>query len=154
FILQTDHRPLLALFNTSNTKGLSERTAARLRRWALRLIGYDLSIKYARTDDFGQADSFSRLIQDTRQDSSDTEMDQVIATLHVDAELDDMTLEAVGTTKTRNLLRKHTQQDDVLFKVMNRIQNGWHNNDKSDPDMVPYFNQSNILSVNNNIVLA
>src|SRR5436309_15970095 len=61
FILQTDHRPLLALFKTSNTKGLDTRSANRLKRWALRLIGFDFDIEYIRTENFGQADALSRL---------------------------------------------------------------------------------------------
>ena len=34
FILQTDHKPLVALLQSEDTKGLKPTTAARLKRWA------------------------------------------------------------------------------------------------------------------------
>lgn len=70
FILQTDHRPLLALFNPSNMRGLCDRTAARRRRWALRLIGFDFTIEYVRITEFGHADAFSRLISAAKKKRS------------------------------------------------------------------------------------
>jgi len=61
FILQTNY---LALFNTKDMKGLSERTSARLKHWALRLFGelfgYDFDIEYVKTEEFGKADALSR----------------------------------------------------------------------------------------------
>ncbi|GAB1860863.1 RNA-directed DNA polymerase [Camponotus japonicus] len=75
FVLQTDHRPLLALFKTSNTKGLDTRTANRLKRWALRLIGYDFDIEYVNSEKFDQADALSRLIQDAKQDVIDVDLE-------------------------------------------------------------------------------
>lgn len=69
FILQTDHKPLVALLQTENTKGLKPTTAARLKRWALRLLGYDFHIEYIATRDFGQADALSRLIEKFRRDN-------------------------------------------------------------------------------------
>ncbi|RLU19988.1 hypothetical protein DMN91_008547 [Ooceraea biroi] len=71
FILQTDHKPLVALLKTENTKGLKSTTAARLKRWALRLLGYDFAIEYIRTQDFGPADALSRLIDKFRRDNAD-----------------------------------------------------------------------------------
>lgn len=41
FILQTGHRPQLALYKSSKTKKLIETTAARLRRQAICFIGYN-----------------------------------------------------------------------------------------------------------------
>jgi len=79
FVLQTDHRLLPALFKTSNTKGLDTRIANRLK-WALRLIGFDFEIKYIKTEDFGQADALSRLIQETRQEI-DPDLEEVVASL-------------------------------------------------------------------------
>lgn len=70
FILQTDHKPLVALLQTENTKGLKP-TAARLKRWALRLLGYDFKIQYIRTQEFGQADGLSRLIDKFRRDNAE-----------------------------------------------------------------------------------
>ncbi|XP_024870004.1 uncharacterized protein K02A2.6-like [Temnothorax curvispinosus] len=71
FILQTDHKPLVALLQTENTKGLKATTAARLKRWALRLMGYDFKIEFIRTQDFGHADALSRLIDKFRRDNAE-----------------------------------------------------------------------------------
>lgn len=64
FILQTDHKPLVALLQTENIKGLKPTTAARLKRWAIRLLSYDFRIEHVRTQDFGQADALSRLMEE------------------------------------------------------------------------------------------
>lgn len=60
FVLHTDHKPLLAIFNPS--KGVPQHTANRLQRWALVLLGYDFEVKFVPTADFGYADVLSRLI--------------------------------------------------------------------------------------------
>lgn len=99
FVLQTDHCSLLALFKTSKTKGLDTCTANRLKRWALRLIGYDFEIEYINTEKFEQADALSRLIQEARQDTRDPDLEKVIATLQeVDTELQQV------VDKSRNFL--------------------------------------------------
>ena len=59
FILITDHKPLLALFNPQ--KGTPSMAANRLARWALTLSQYDYSIEYRRTSEHGNADALSRL---------------------------------------------------------------------------------------------
>ncbi|XP_025269718.1 uncharacterized protein K02A2.6-like [Camponotus floridanus] len=71
----------LALFKTSNTKGLDTRTVHCLKRWALRLIGYDFDTEYVNSEKFGQADAFSRLIQDVKQDVIDADLEEVVAAL-------------------------------------------------------------------------
>jgi len=75
FILETDHKPLLAIFGAK--KGIPTYTANRLQRWALTLLLYDFSINYISTDSFGHADVLSRLIN--RHVRPDEEM--VIANL-------------------------------------------------------------------------
>ncbi|CAF4387321.1 unnamed protein product, partial [Rotaria sordida] len=47
FELNTDHQPLLAIFNP--TKGIPVTTANRLQRWAIYLMGYNYTIRYKPT---------------------------------------------------------------------------------------------------------
>lgn len=127
FVLQTDHRPLLVLFKTSKTKELDTRTANRLRRWALRLIGYDFEIEYINTEKFGQADALSRLIQETRQDTTDPDLEEVVATLQeIDAELRQLVNESgqLLPSTARKKLREATFSDGILTEIIDRLQNG------------------------------
>lgn len=50
FKLQTDHKPLLAIFG--NKRGIPIYTATRLQRWALTLLGYSFQIEYINTESF------------------------------------------------------------------------------------------------------
>uniref|UniRef100_A0A1I7XMX5 RT_RNaseH domain-containing protein n=1 Tax=Heterorhabditis bacteriophora TaxID=37862 RepID=A0A1I7XMX5_HETBA len=61
FTLQTDHKPLLAIFG--NKKGVPTYTANRLQR-------YDFLIQYVNTTNSGQADALSRLIA-SQQDTTE-----------------------------------------------------------------------------------
>ncbi|XP_055615045.1 uncharacterized protein K02A2.6-like [Toxorhynchites rutilus septentrionalis] len=60
FILQTDHKPLVAIFGSK--QGIPPYTANRLQRWALTMLLYDFKIEHISTDHFGHADILSRLI--------------------------------------------------------------------------------------------
>ncbi|XP_046595312.1 uncharacterized protein LOC124294404 [Neodiprion lecontei] len=71
FILQTDHKPLVALLQPDDTKGLKLTTAARLKRCAMRLLGYDFRIKHIRAQDFDHADALSSLIEKFHRDNSE-----------------------------------------------------------------------------------
>uniref|UniRef100_A0A914XSI1 RNA-directed DNA polymerase n=1 Tax=Plectus sambesii TaxID=2011161 RepID=A0A914XSI1_9BILA len=90
FLLQTDHKPLLAIFG--NHKGIPVYTANHLQRWATMLLGYDFAIEYQKTTDFGQADALSRLI--AAHPRTTTTEDVVVATsrfMTSDKELDSTT---------------------------------------------------------------
>lgn len=62
-------------------KDLDSRTANCVKLWALRLIAFDLEIGYIRTENFGKADALSRFIHEARQDSSDSDLEEVVALL-------------------------------------------------------------------------
>lgn len=55
----TDHKPLVTVFGSR--EGIPVVTVNSLQRWAIALMGYTFRIEYRRTEDFGQADAFSRL---------------------------------------------------------------------------------------------
>ncbi|XP_003743026.1 uncharacterized protein K02A2.6-like [Galendromus occidentalis] len=154
FILQTDHRPLLALFRTSNTKGLQERTAARLKRWALRLVGFDFEIEYIRTEEFGQADALSRLIAEARDSTTDSELEEVVANLDqsVETELEAHIL-ALNTEESRHRLGRETELDPILSKVIRRLSHGWAEADRKDPHLRPFLNAADSLCLSKNILL-
>ena len=70
FELQTDHKPLLAIFGSKS--GIPVYTASRLQRYALTLLAYDFSIRYIDTKSFAYADFVSRLI--AKQEIPDEEV--------------------------------------------------------------------------------
>ena len=59
FTIYTDHKPLLGLFGEN--KGIPERSAARIARWALMLSAYDYRLLYRQGILSGNADALSRL---------------------------------------------------------------------------------------------
>ena len=59
FKLQTDHKPLLTLFNES--KAVSPQASGRIQRWALILASYEYTIVCRTTTQHANADAMSRL---------------------------------------------------------------------------------------------
>ncbi|KYN20078.1 Uncharacterized protein K02A2.6 [Trachymyrmex cornetzi] len=123
FILQTDHKPLVALLQTENMKGLKSTTAARLKRWAIRLLGYDFRIEYIRTTDFGHADALSRLMSKFRDDNAEELQVASIRTTENEIHLiRDSAIDTFGKD-LRLQLATATDSDPDLKTVMNAIQN-------------------------------
>lgn len=156
FTLQTDHRPLLALFRTSKTKGLKTRTANRLKRWPFRLLGYDFTIEYSKTTDFGQADALSRLIQQARQDASNSDLEEVIASLQgVETELRQIVYESTQLLPrtAHRQLQQATVTDGVLAEVRDRLQTHWLLSDSADSDLIPYYRRREYLALVDDILV-
>ena len=59
FVLQTDHKPLMTLFNES--KEIPTQASGRIRRWALTLSAYEYTIACRTTRQHANAYAMSRL---------------------------------------------------------------------------------------------
>jgi hypothetical protein len=122
FVLQTDHKPLLAIFGSK--KGIPVYAASRLQRWALIMANYDFEIKYVGTEAFGKADVLSRLIADYRREDEEVVIAAVSAEMEEEivAELNETLAKLPLTTKE---IADATARDEELKEVVKRLQNGW-----------------------------
>ncbi|XP_018397778.1 PREDICTED: uncharacterized protein K02A2.6-like [Cyphomyrmex costatus] len=145
FILQTDHKPLVALLQTDNSKGLKPTTAARLKRWAIRLLGYDFKIENIHTQDFGQADALSRLIDNFRHDNA--EELQVARIQDVESELLQIKNLSVDffDKELWDKLKLASKECPTLRSVFLAIKQGWKT--KVSPDVEPYKKRAEDLSI-------
>lgn len=148
FTLQTDHKPLLAIFGSK--KGIPVYTANRLQRWALTLLAYDFKIEYIKTTNFGQADTLSRLIAS----QPNIQEDRIIANIRIDT--------ATGTARSFNdsistlpitaeIIRKETESDEILQIVAQAIQSSWPSN--ITPQIQLFHNHRNALSIFNGCIM-
>ena len=127
FMLETDHKPLLALFG--ETRSMPDMTSSRLKRWALRLSEFTYTIRHKTTRDIPHADCLSRLPTASAVDlpiNDDTEAERVLLTIQLE-DIGSLSPEKLGLMTTR---------DPVLCKVLRCIRTGWAQ--KPSDDMRPY----------------
>ncbi|XP_055623100.1 uncharacterized protein K02A2.6-like [Toxorhynchites rutilus septentrionalis] len=130
FTLETDHKPLLAIFGSR--KGIPVYTANRLQRWALTLLLFDFNIQYVKTESFGYADILSRLINTHVRPNEE----YVIASI----ELGDC---------MQNIIKQFLEDFPVTFKmVQNETQS-----DSILKQLQQYYQRKDSLSVVSNCVL-
>ena len=110
FTLITDHKPLLAIFNTKSA--IPTLAAARMQRWALVLSAYDYEIEYKRSEDHANCDALSRL---PREDSTVGSEGVVYNVSVIDGDFP-ITAENIG---------KAAILDPVLGKVHQFLMSGW-----------------------------
>ncbi|KAL6739958.1 hypothetical protein Aduo_013354 [Ancylostoma duodenale] len=131
FTLLTDHKPLLAIFGSK--KGLPTYSANRLLRWSLILRGYDFTIEYRKTTNFGQADALSRLIAELTTPSEDVVIAQAVQEAEAGCRAITSTL-AVDM----KMIAEESAKDDTLKNVISYVQEDkWPH--KPSADVVRYF---------------
>ena len=121
FVLRTDHRPLLTVFDPTKLT-TPTRTSGRLARWALQLSQYDYEIQYRRSVEHGNADCLSRLPVGHEEDFEQTN------------EYEDQSERYIAAMESRFIkdapilfdqLQRYTKQDRTLQQVMKFINDGW-----------------------------
>ncbi|CAG9126955.1 unnamed protein product [Plutella xylostella] len=130
FLLKTDHKPLISIFGPGT--GIPNMTASRLQRWAITLSAYDFDIQYVSTDQ-NTADCLSRLIAEHKADSDKNENNDMPEQTYLHFAAEALLLD-------NNNLKRTTQKDPLLSRVLSYIRDGW-------PDEVelrelrPYWNR-------------
>ena len=121
FVLVTDHKPLLALFNPSS--GTPAMAANRLARWALMLSQYEYSIEYRKSTEHGNADALSRLPAggDPLFDQEEEEEKSVVLSIsmvnqQLDPECDPL---------KPGVLARESSKDSVISAVIRYVREGW-----------------------------
>ncbi|XP_037930890.1 uncharacterized protein K02A2.6-like [Teleopsis dalmanni] len=123
FKLQTDHKPLLAIFGDKT--GIKVHQANRLQRWAIKLIAYDFELKFISTNSFGYADVLLRLIHNTINPSED----YVIAAVEFEIESKQILHNSLDKLPlTSKMFTYETAKDKVLAKIFEYVTEGWPSN--------------------------
>ena len=142
FTLLTDHRPLLAVFGSKT--GIPTYTANRLQRWATMLLGYNFTIEYRKTTEFGQADALSRLI--LQQQLGEQPEDMVIG--GIEAEIcGTLQEDLVRLPVNAKEIKEESKKDKVLEKVMECVNTRWPAKVAREDPLWSYFNRKETLSV-------
>ncbi|XP_046802727.1 uncharacterized protein K02A2.6-like [Lucilia cuprina] len=137
FILLTDHKPLVSIFNPN--KHLPTMTAHRLQRWAITLMAYQFEIKYRRTTEHGNADALSRLPFE-----GDDNFDKEEACFNITFENLPINIEQI---------RAHASKDKILREVRHFMEKGWPDHLTSEySHLNPFFNRKNSLTIYNDLV--
>uniref|UniRef100_W6NH43 RNA-directed DNA polymerase n=1 Tax=Haemonchus contortus TaxID=6289 RepID=W6NH43_HAECO len=103
-------------------------TANRLQRWKLILMGYDFSLEYRSTTEFGRADALSRLIPVKPNQTEDV----VIAKIEQDIlAVYEATIKA--SPVTRILMQVESEKDEEIVKVTTALKQGvWPSRSKEE----------------------
>ena len=139
FLLVTDHKPLTTLLGPKS--GIPTLAAARLQRWALLLAAYQYDIEYRSTTKHANADCLSRL--PIHSDKANEEVDEVrlINLLQIES-----------LPMNADQVRKATQTDPVLSRVLQYMMTGWPDK-QITPEITLYFNKRHEITVEDGCLL-
>lgn len=133
FVLETDHKPLLAIFGSK--KGIPVHSSSRLQRWAIALMSYDFTVEHKNTESFGHADVLSRLIA-SHQSPLET---IVISSIRVlENEVNRILVDAIRVLPvTAEVIERVTKEDKLLLAVSEYLKSSWPA--KIDDDLLKIF---------------
>uniref|UniRef100_A0A8R1EPP3 RNA-directed DNA polymerase n=2 Tax=Caenorhabditis japonica TaxID=281687 RepID=A0A8R1EPP3_CAEJA len=145
FLLRTDHKPLLSIFGSK--KGIPVHSQNRLVRWSTILLAYDFDIEYVKTDEFGQADALSRMIQKTPLENED------IVIAQVEEDVEEVLYAAVRKLPIRvKDIQEETWKSNTLKEVINCVsRNSWPK--KPEGKLKQFFDIRSVLSVVQNCLM-
>ena len=133
FLLITDHKPLKTILGPKT--GVPALAAARLQRWAVQLSAYTYDIQFRSTTEHGNADALSRLPLQSNQELS--AVDARTFNIHQ--------IEALPVMADQ--IRRATQRDPALSKVIKYTQTGWPAADQIPDFLRPYYVRQQELTV-------
>lgn len=143
FILLTDHQPLLKIFGPKSDMPVV--AARRLHRWAVKMSMYTYDIQYVRTTAFGHADGLSRLPNPCENPVKIMEIEErKVQQIH------ETSLERIAISIEE--LQKAILEDKILAKTLEFVKNGCWPVKNKDPEMEPYWQKRDELSIINDVL--
>lgn len=125
--VQTDHKPLVSIM----CKNIANINNNRLQRMRLKLLNYNLKVRYVPGKNMYVADCLSRsYLKDKVYDDSD--LVEVVHTLSKNAQVSD---------SRKSEILDETKNDDTLTSVIKYIREGWPNTKLSIPNHVKFYFQ-------------
>ncbi|XP_039303912.1 uncharacterized protein K02A2.6-like [Solenopsis invicta] len=142
FILVTDHKPLVHIFNPKTT--LQPYAAARLHRWSIYMSQFQYDIEYRSTHEHGNADILSRFPdKNTLGEEEEAKEVNLIA---------EENMEKLPITYKE--IRIATARDKVLSKVLSFINNKWPGAiEKEEEELQSYFKKREELTTHQGIII-
>ncbi|XP_060803684.1 uncharacterized protein K02A2.6-like [Amyelois transitella] len=138
FELQSDHKPLQALFGEH--KSLPQMAAGRLQRWSTFLSGFNYTFKYIKGMHNVIADCMSRLPLQNNSCIKQTN------------EYEYINLVADQNIVNLDLVRSETRKDPILSSVFNMIRYGFPKFTQNN-SLKPYLQKKNELYIDQNVIM-
>ncbi len=134
FTLQTDHKPLTVIFGPNSS--LPTLAVARIQRWALLLSAYEYNIEYRSSENHGNADALSRLpLPESKSSHAEQSFQATLFNL----------TQITVLPPTPEQIKKSTEMDPVLSKVLMYLLNGWP--EQIDEELKPFYQRRYELGV-------
>ncbi|GFO38765.1 Pol polyprotein, partial [Plakobranchus ocellatus] len=139
--VQSDHRPLETI-----TKKSLHPASPRLQTMMLRLMRYNLHVKYTPGSQMYIADTLSRAYMSDQSDMNNDDDEAVLRIMSA-------TVQLPATKQKLQEIRKASESDETLKKVKHHIITGWPSHrGTTEPKVQAFWNLRHNLHVENNIV--
>ena len=136
FILRTDHKPLISLFDPK--QGVPVLTSSRLKKWRLILSAYDYVIQHVS----GKQNVFADYLSRKPTPGTATPEEQVdVQVLLIDEE----------AVLNADCVAKETKADPTLSQVLKFVHGVWPT--EVSPELRPYYNKRFALSVSTGVLI-
>ena len=136
-VLWTDHRPLVAITRKPLTSA-----PKRLQRLLLRLLCYDVDIRYQQGTTMYLADTLSRAFLPTAVRTRTEEETEILCVVD---------FAAISQPQLREIA-VHTEADPTSATLRDLIRSGWPEKSLVPTEALPYFNVRDELSVDGGII--